>query len=122
MRWEEWCAIVREGRRSEAVAPTTEAIKSARRENGITQAEAARLAGVSLETWRNWETGRDTMHPMHWRQWSREACGMAVETSRPLRLKHTISLTPAAIKAIKRLGVKRLEEMVLAAASPEDQQ
>jgi DNA-binding transcriptional regulator YiaG len=42
--------------------PFSDRLKTARRKAKLTQSQAAKLAGVKLRTWQEWEQGRATPH------------------------------------------------------------
>ena len=46
--------------------PEPEEIRTARRDAGLTQTEAAQLIHSTLRTWQDWEAGNARMHPGLW--------------------------------------------------------
>jgi DNA-binding transcriptional regulator YiaG len=53
--------------RYQAGVPDPEEIRAARQTSGLTQAQAAELIYSSAQAWKQWETGRNRMHPAFWR-------------------------------------------------------
>lgn len=50
--------------------PTPEQIRAAREQAGLTQAQAAALAGLGAQSrWAEYESGRIAMDPIRWRYW-----------------------------------------------------
>lgn len=51
---------------TDLLAPTPEKIRAKRIELGLTQAHAARLIHLSVNTWHQYESGKRTMHLAFW--------------------------------------------------------
>lgn len=47
-------------------SPSPTEIRQARKEAGLTQAQAAELIHSVQRTWYKWESGERTMHPAFW--------------------------------------------------------
>lgn len=65
--WRKWLSVSASA--AEPAPPTRAEIRAERLMRGLTQERAARIARVSVTTWRAWETGTATMHGAKWREW-----------------------------------------------------
>jgi DNA-binding transcriptional regulator YiaG len=48
------------------IPPTKDEVKAARKEAKLTQAKAAAVVHVALQSWQRWEQGDHIMHPAYW--------------------------------------------------------
>ena len=55
-----------------STSPTPAEIREARKAAGLTQTQAAELAGYTVRYWQMLEAGTSRMRPILWKAWQRE--------------------------------------------------